>query len=96
MHVEGTSGPAFPFNAAASAFLALVVPYTQFFVFPINDKLLAEHDRVKKAEKSGNRTDGPNFDSVRDWASSWKSADVVRSVLAHLAMISGAIAMLRY
>ncbi|KAF4814400.1 Anthrone oxygenase encC [Colletotrichum siamense] len=41
---DGAESPAFIYNLAAAVLMASVAPYTQFRVFPVNDKLLAEHE----------------------------------------------------
>ena len=93
---EGSQHPAFLYNAAASAFLALVVPFTQFVVFPINDELLAENERVLAAEKArdGNNK-GFSLEITRDWVRRWKKGDAFRMGLVHLAILAGAIAVFK-
>ena len=64
---RGVATPGVSLYAAASAFLALVVPFTQFVVFPIDEELLAENERVIAAEKArdGNNK-GFSLETTRD------------------------------
>ncbi|KAM5365149.1 hypothetical protein ACJZ2D_011136 [Fusarium nematophilum] len=93
----GPQNPSFAFKAAASALLLSVAVYTHFSVFPINDKLLAEHERIGKAEKSrdGDIAGTPSFETVRRWLRDWKHGDAIRMILTRLAVLAGAIAVLK-
>ncbi|KAJ0320246.1 hypothetical protein COL5a_009879 [Colletotrichum fioriniae] len=92
---DGIASPAFPFNLAAGLLMGAVGPYTQFRIFPVNDKLLEEHQIVIKAEKTDERAEGASLEVVRGWAADWKRLDIHRQLLAYLAAGAGLIAVLR-
>ncbi|KAF9871856.1 C2H2 type zinc finger domain protein [Colletotrichum karsti] len=93
---DGTQSPSFIYNLAASVLMGFVGPYTQIRVFPVNDKLLAEHDRiVKGGKKADEQAKGASYEEVRQWAVDWKRLDLHRQMLAFSAVVAGLIAALR-
>lgn len=73
-----------------------VVPYTLVKVFPINDVLLAEHKKVRKAVETG-KADGAAVDGakvVRN-VEAWRTGDRVRAVLMHIAAVAALVALMR-
>ncbi|KAL0932844.1 uncharacterized protein CTRU02_211807 [Colletotrichum truncatum] len=93
---NGVKSPAFPFNLAASVLMGFVAPYTQLRVFPVNDKLLAEHERVvQRGKKDDNLFSGSSYEDVHQWAEDWKRLDLHRQLLACSAVVAGLIAFLR-
>lgn len=91
----GLQSPSFWYAALAATCLGLVGLYTQIFVFPINDLLLAEHKRLTGLGKLRETAPGPDIDSIRQWVQDWKRADVNRLLLAHMAMLMGFLAVVQ-
>jgi hypothetical protein len=77
---------------AAAALLGAVTPYILFIVFPINEKLLAEYERILKEEITREQIKGPCIEEVKGWVADWKRVDANRMVLVHLAIVAGTLA----
>ncbi|KAF4894803.1 Zinc finger protein zas1 [Colletotrichum fructicola] len=89
---DGAESPAFIYNLAAAVLMASVAPYTQFRVFPVNDKLLAEHERIVNPKKDDGPNGGASLEQVRGWAADWKRLDMHRQILEAFAVVAGIIA----
>lgn len=70
--------------------MGLVVFYTVFYVFPVNDKLLAAHPRLISQKKSDDASQ--TTDEIRNLAAAWKIADLKRTLLSTVAAVAGLIA----
>ncbi|WQF89891.1 Putative anthrone oxygenase [Colletotrichum destructivum] len=92
---DGTASPAFLYNLTASVLSIFVAPYTQFRIFPLNDKLLREYKTCVGKKKTDGTSDGVSLEVVREWAAEWKRLDMHRQLLAYLAAISGLVAVLK-
>ncbi|KAK2610762.1 hypothetical protein N8I77_004163 [Diaporthe amygdali] len=87
--------PAAAFNLAASIFLGAIGPHSFIIVFPTNDKMLAEHERLINSEgKKADDAQRASIDSVRQWCIDWRAADLQRTVLAHLGALCSIAATL--
>ncbi|KAI8270036.1 Anthrone oxygenase encC [Colletotrichum sp. SAR11_239] len=89
---DGAESPAFIYNLAAAVLMGSVAPYTQFRVFPVNDKLLAEHERIVNPKKNDGPSGGATLEEVRGWAADWKRLDMHRQILEAFAVVAGIIA----
>ncbi|KAF6813278.1 hypothetical protein CMUS01_12873 [Colletotrichum musicola] len=93
---DGTQSPSFPYHLAASVLIGFVAPYTKFRVFPINDKLLAEHERMlSRGKKSDKQAEDTSFEQVLQWAAEWKRLDLHRQLLVCAATVAGLIAAVK-
>ncbi|KAF2014991.1 hypothetical protein BU24DRAFT_493477 [Aaosphaeria arxii CBS 175.79] len=72
---EGPESTTFWYYVAASAAQVVNVLYTVFGVFPVNDLLLAESEKIKAGEKLQEK------DTVRRWVQQWKDMDRNRMIL---------------
>lgn len=90
--LDGAESPAFIYNLAAAVLMGSVAPYTQFRVFPVNDKLLAEHERIVNTKKNDGHGGGASLEEVRGWAADWKRLDMHRQKLEAFAVVAGIIA----
>lgn len=83
-------------NAAAALLMGSIVLYTKFDVFPINDKLLAENDRLRRIEKKENdsRIAVSSLEEVQGVVKEWQKADAMRMITVHLAVLMGAVALI--
>ncbi|RSL45338.1 hypothetical protein CEP54_014306 [Fusarium duplospermum] len=88
--LDGINNPTFGFNVAASLSMGLVVVYTVFIVFPVNDKLLEAHSKLMKQKKSDD--DSQTTEEIRSLAAAWKTADLKRTLLSTFAALAGLIA----
>ncbi|KAF4925013.1 Anthrone oxygenase encC [Colletotrichum viniferum] len=89
---DGAESPAFIYNLAAAVLMGSVAPYTQFRAFPVNDKLLAEHERIFNPKKNDGPGGGASLEEVRGWAADWKRLDMHRQILEAFAVVAGIIA----
>ncbi|RMJ19911.1 hypothetical protein CDV36_000428 [Fusarium kuroshium] len=88
--LDGISSPAFGFNVAASLSMGLVVVYTVFIVFPVNDKLLEAHANLTDHKKSDD--DSQTTEDIRSLTAAWKTADLKRTLLSTFAALAGLVA----
>ncbi|WYZ46635.1 hypothetical protein EsH8_IX_000860 [Colletotrichum jinshuiense] len=92
---DGLGSPALPYNLAASVLMIAVAPYTQFKVFPVNDQLLKEHERLGEEKKTDKEPESASYEAVREWAAEWKRLDLHRQGLAYVAALAGLTAVLK-
>ncbi|KAM5343624.1 hypothetical protein ACJ41O_012161 [Fusarium nematophilum] len=90
--LDGVENPSFFFNIAASVSMGLIVPYTVFSAFPVNDQLLAEHAKLTNSKKPEAETTNRSMQDVRNIAAMWKTVDWNRTLLATFAALAGLIA----
>uniref|UniRef100_A0A8H7NBQ1 DUF1772 domain-containing protein n=1 Tax=Bionectria ochroleuca TaxID=29856 RepID=A0A8H7NBQ1_BIOOC len=88
--LDGVDSPGFSLNISAAVSMGLVVFYTVFCVFPVNDKLLAAHSRLISQKKSDDASQ--TTDEIRNLAAAWKIADLKRTLLSTFAAVAGLIA----
>ncbi|KAK7227882.1 hypothetical protein V2G26_000052 [Clonostachys chloroleuca] len=88
--LDGVDSPGFSLNISAAVSMGLVVFYTVFYVFPVNDKLLAAHPRLISQKKSDDASQ--TTDEIRNLAAAWKIADLKRTLLSTVAAVAGLIA----
>ncbi|RSL75664.1 hypothetical protein CEP51_010671 [Fusarium floridanum] len=88
--LDGINSPAFGFNVAASLSMGLVVVYTVFIVFPVNDKLLEAHANLTDHKKSDD--DSQTTEDIRSLTAAWKTADLKRTLLSTFAALAGLVA----
>ncbi|KAF4472902.1 hypothetical protein FALBO_204 [Fusarium albosuccineum] len=91
--LDGLNSPNFGLNIAASISMGLVVVYTVFIVFPVNDKLLAAHSKLIDQKKSHDLPQ--TTDEILNLAASWQSADLKRTLLSTFAALAGLVAACR-
>lgn len=75
MFKEGFESAGFWYFVAASSVQITNLFYTLFWVFPLNDILLAEHRKISAKEKLN------HGDVVREWVRQWKRMDKKRMIL---------------
>ncbi|KAJ3546831.1 hypothetical protein NM208_g1803 [Fusarium decemcellulare] len=91
--LDGINSPNFGLNIAASISMGLVVVYTFFIVFPVNDKLLEAHSKLVDKKKSDGTPQ--TTDEIRNLAAAWQSADLKRTLLSTFAALAGLVAACR-